>query len=217
LALGTISYFQDLADKFISEFIASRKDRRTSIDLLKIKQGQQESLAEFVRCLHQEAVLILGLEHGVTYTSFLNGLKSGHFKFSLAEQKEATLAKVLGKAADFIRAMEICADNSDAPKKARTPVDRNPGHSDRNHGPREKRPQLEVVDRRFTTDLRSIFMEVRGRPMLRRPPPMIIPSKPHNARKYCEFHEQNGHTTAKCREMKRALHELADKVRLTNS
>ncbi|KAJ8424179.1 hypothetical protein Cgig2_015913 [Carnegiea gigantea] len=53
--------------------------------------------------------------------------------------------------------------------------------------------------------------EVRGHPMLRRPSPMTAPPRPQNARKYCEFHEQSGHATTKCRELKKALHELADK------
>ncbi|KAJ8427750.1 hypothetical protein Cgig2_008554 [Carnegiea gigantea] len=35
--------------------------------------------------------------------------------------------------------------------------------------------------------------------------------KTHNARKYCEFHEQNWYTTTKCRELKKALHALVDK------
>ncbi|KAJ8423700.1 hypothetical protein Cgig2_003384 [Carnegiea gigantea] len=52
---------------------------------------------------------------------------------------------------------------------------------------------------------------VRGHPMLRRLPPMIAPLKSKNARKYCEFHKQSEHTTTECRELKKALHELADK------
>ncbi|KAJ8424033.1 hypothetical protein Cgig2_017720 [Carnegiea gigantea] len=44
-----------------------------------------------------------------------------------------------------------------------------------------------------------------------RPQPMTTAARPHNTRKYYEFHEQNGHTTAECRELRRALHELADK------
>ena len=73
---GNISYFQDLANRFVSQFIASHKERRTSIHLSKIKQVQQESPADFVKRFHQEAVLILDLENRVAYTSFLNGLKS---------------------------------------------------------------------------------------------------------------------------------------------
>jgi len=40
---------------------------------------------------------------------------------------------------------------------------------------------------------------------------MTMPLKPQNSRKYCEFYEQSGHTTTKCRELKTALHELTDK------
>ena len=126
-------------------------------------------------------MLIPDLEDGVAYTSFLNGPKRRHFKFSLAEQKETTLAEALRKAADFIRAIEICVGNSDASKNARIPGDKNLNRSDRNPEPSDRRPQFRIVDPRFTTDARRIFMDVRGHPMLQRPPPMTAPPKPHNA------------------------------------
>jgi len=113
------------------------------------------------------------------------------------------LAEALRKVAGFIRATKICADNSDGPKKARIPMDKNPNHGDRNHGSRDRRPQLEAVNPRFTTDPRFVLMEIRRHPVLRRPPPMTAPPKP-------EFHEQNRHTAAECWELKKALHELAD-------
>ncbi|KAJ8441581.1 hypothetical protein Cgig2_023145 [Carnegiea gigantea] len=40
---------------------------------------------------------------------------------------------------------------------------------------------------------------------------MTLASKPPSARKYYEFHKQNGHTTAKCRELRKAPYELVDK------
>jgi len=57
--------------------------RVNSIHLSKIKQRPQKSLEDFVKRFHQEAVLIFDLEDKVVYTSFLNNLKSGRFKFSL--------------------------------------------------------------------------------------------------------------------------------------
>jgi len=140
----------------------------------------------------------------VAYTSFLNSLKSKRFKSSLAKQKESTLAEALRKATNFIRATEICAEGANASKKTKVPVDRN-------HGQGDRRPRLEGVDPRFTTDPRSILTKVRGHPMLKRPPPMTLPPKPYNAWKYYEFHEQNGHVTAEFQELRKALHELADK------
>ncbi|KAJ8420878.1 hypothetical protein Cgig2_027206 [Carnegiea gigantea] len=85
-------------------------------------------------------------------------------------------------------------------------------------------------DRSMGVDARQACQAARGRPMnsvttytpyatrSRRTAgfeeklqPMTAALKPHNARKYCELHEQNGHTIAECRELKKALHELTDK------
>ena len=166
---------------FVSQFIASRKERQTSIHLSKIKRGPQESLAEFVKHFHQEAVLILDMEDGVEYTSFLNSLKNGHFKFSLAEQKETTLAEALRKVTDFIRAIEISAESTGTSKKAKVPADRNVGRGDR-------RSRLNVRDSHFTVDPRSILVEVKGHRKLRKAQPLTLALKPYNAWKYCEFH-----------------------------
>ena len=147
--------------------------------------------------------MILDLGDGVANTSFLNGLKSDRFKFSLAEQKETTLTEALRKAADFIRAPRSVLKARIVPRKLRS--------LKIGDGGGDGRPRLEVVDPRFTTDPRTILMEVRDHPMLKRPPLMTSTPKPHNARKYCEFNKQNGHMTAECQELRKALHELANK------
>ncbi|KAJ8432677.1 LOW QUALITY PROTEIN: hypothetical protein Cgig2_034003 [Carnegiea gigantea] len=57
----------------------------------------------------------------------------------------------------------------------------------------------------------SILMDVKGHTMLRKPQPMTAVPEPYNAWKYCKFHQQNGHSTVRCWELKKTLHELADK------
>ena len=75
-----------------------------------------------------------------------------------------TLAEALRKATNFIWATEICDENSGVLKKAKAPGDKNFNRGDRNPGPRERRPQFEAIDPRYTTDARSILMEVSGHP-----------------------------------------------------
>ncbi|KAJ8424172.1 hypothetical protein Cgig2_003015 [Carnegiea gigantea] len=62
--------------------------------------------------------------------------------------------------------------------------------------------------------LRGGLETVREHPMLKRPPPMTLAPKPQHTRKYYEFHKQKGHTIAKCRELRKALHELVDKCQI---
>ncbi|KAJ8436705.1 hypothetical protein Cgig2_027226 [Carnegiea gigantea] len=58
---------------------------------------------------------------------------------------------------------------------------------------------------------KRILIEIKLHPMLKKPQPMNAALTQNNVHKYCEFREQNGHTTAECRELKKALYELADK------
>ena len=90
-------------------FVASKKERKTSIHLARIRQQWGEDLKRYVRRFNHEAVLIPDLQDGVAYAAFLNGLLPGRFKFSLAESKVTTLAEALGRAQSFIQATEICA------------------------------------------------------------------------------------------------------------
>ncbi|KAJ8423710.1 hypothetical protein Cgig2_016461 [Carnegiea gigantea] len=50
-----------------------------------------------------------------------------------------------------------------------------------------------------------------GHLMMKRLPSMTSVPNPHNVLKHCEFYELNAHATAKCWELRKALHELEDK------
>jgi len=93
----------------VTQFITSHKERQISIHLSKIKQGKISPLSKFVKRIHQEIVLIPDLTDGMAYTCLL----SDRFKFSLAKQKETSLARPFKKVVDFIRAAEIYADTID--------------------------------------------------------------------------------------------------------
>jgi len=190
--------------------VASKKERKTSIHLARIQQQWGEDLKGYVRRFNHEVVLILDLQDGVAYIAFLNGLLPGRFKFSLAESKVTTLVEALGRAQSFIQPTEICASEESLrpDSKKRVVEDRNVQSNKRHKSTNER------GGGRFHASPRDILMEIKGSPMLRRPTPIGTPINLQNRNKYCEYHEDCNHTTSECRELKKALHEMADRGQL---
>jgi len=119
LPSGSVTSFFQLAELFSSHFVASKKEKKTSIYLARIRQQRGEDLKGYVRRFNHEAVLIPDLQDGVAYAAFLNGLLPGRFKFTLAESKVTTLVEALGRAKSFIQATEICAGEELPGRRAR--------------------------------------------------------------------------------------------------
>ena len=107
--MEVIASFFQLAELFSTHFVASKKEKKTSIHLARIWQQRGEDLKGYIRRLNHEAVLIPDLQDDVAYVAFLNGLLPGRFKFSLAESKVTTLVEALERAQSFIQATGICA------------------------------------------------------------------------------------------------------------
>jgi len=93
---------------FSTHFVTGKRERKTSIHIVKIRQAKGEDLKEYMMRFNQEVVLIPGIQDGVAYAAFLNGLHPGRFKFSLIESKVTTLVGVLRRTQDFIQTIEIC-------------------------------------------------------------------------------------------------------------
>jgi len=196
---GSVASFFQLAELFSAHFITSKKERKTSTHLARIRQQRGEDLKGYVRRFNHEAVLIPDLQDRVAYAAFLNGLLPGRFKFSSAESKVTTLVKALGRAQSFIQATEICT--GDEPpwqeNKKRAVEDRNLQL--------DKRPKQsnERGGGRFHASPRDILIEIKGSPMLKRPRPIGTPINLRNRNKYYEHHEDCSHTMSECRELKK--------------
>jgi len=52
--------------------------------------------------------------------------------------------------------------------------------------------------------------------MLRRPKSIETAVKIWNKNNYCEYHEDYGHTTSKCHQLKKSIHELVDHGQLNH-
>ena len=73
LPRGSVSSFFQLAELFSAHFVASKKERKMSIHLARIRQQRGKDLKGYVRRFNHEAVLIPNLQDGLAYAAFLNG------------------------------------------------------------------------------------------------------------------------------------------------
>jgi len=101
-------YFLPSAGGIVQHPLRSKRERKASIHMAKIRQARGKDLKEYVMRFNREVVLILDLQDGVAYAAFLGGLLSGRFTFSLVESKVITLVDALKRAQGFIQAIEIC-------------------------------------------------------------------------------------------------------------
>jgi len=74
LPSGSMTSFLQLLELFSSHFVASKRERKTSIHITKIRQEKGEDLKKYVMRFNREPVLILDLQVDVAYATFLNGL-----------------------------------------------------------------------------------------------------------------------------------------------
>ena len=96
LPSGRITSFLQLTELFSTQFIESKKERKTSIHLAKIQQATGEDLKEYAMMFSCGTVLIPDLQDG--QPTYLNGLLLERFKFYPTENKVTTLVDALRRA-----------------------------------------------------------------------------------------------------------------------
>uniref|UniRef100_A0A803N0I4 BED-type domain-containing protein n=1 Tax=Chenopodium quinoa TaxID=63459 RepID=A0A803N0I4_CHEQI len=65
-----------------------------------------------------------------------------------------------------------------------------------------------------TTVIVKIYLDIKEKNMLPRPLVVRTPEEKRDKRLWCEYHRECGHTTKNCRELKKALDQLADEGKL---
>ncbi|XP_056698456.1 uncharacterized protein [Spinacia oleracea] len=209
-------------------FMAHKEERKTSMHLGRIQQGNDESLRSYVKRFNLEAGQIPDLPDGVSFDNFIRGLNKGSFKFDLVKKSVRTMAEVLDEAEAFILETEICSaskdgktgeatDSSGKKDKTARKTPRVNGtwalskeHDTNSPGHKRERPQ-EREYFEYNTDLLTILVDVWTKFDLERPFPMKSPAECRDPKLYCQFHVDIGHDTKNCRSLKRALDGLASK------
>ena len=102
----SISSFEQLGRLFISHFISSRRQRRTSDMLIGMKQRENESLQEFITRFNTATLEVTDLDQMVAMSTMKGALKPFRFLFSLDKKFSTSFFEKLSHAEKYANAEE---------------------------------------------------------------------------------------------------------------
>ncbi|XP_062173519.1 uncharacterized protein LOC133878977 [Alnus glutinosa] len=199
---------------FLSQFIAGCKCKKPSTYLFTLKQRQTESLGDYIIRFNHEKLTVDDPKEDLVFAALLNGiLARGLLMRDLAQRTVASLSKLMNKIEEFINAedtMKALLESRQVPETE----SRGKRKDNREEGRkipykvtkkmevvvplRMIAPQGEPIYNRLNSSIARIFMEIREDPELTWQPKMLTPANRRSRNRYCEFHNDHGHNTEEC-------------------
>ncbi|GKU99754.1 hypothetical protein SLEP1_g12552 [Rubroshorea leprosula] len=179
-----------------------------------------------------DAVLeVNSFDQAVGITAVISGLGHERFRDSLLKHPASTFSEVNDRSLKFITAEEYALSQNLTPTKSQHPDwrDENPNRkrmkTTQNRGPmstlRFGRPNSAPPQQPagkppvnwtpFNLPRSQIFMQIKNKMDLRRPGPMRTAAATRDHTRYCDFHQDHGHTTEQCNSLRSELESLAQK------
>ncbi|XP_056691673.1 uncharacterized protein [Spinacia oleracea] len=205
---GSIKIYSELEKVFISQFAAGRRHQKTSVNLMAVRQGETETLRNYIKRFNEEVLKIYNLKD---------------------ETKVSNLEEAMEKAQMHIQPTDVCKISWVGERSTRKKQKPNWGETSKSDKKKKENGSLDQAqpslkssvvaddhgeDPRYNRNRREIYLDLKGKDILPKPPAIRTPEAKQDKSLWCEFHHECGHTTKNCRELKRALDHLADKGEL---
>ena len=105
---GSISSFAELEAKFLSHFMASKRQEKSNFHMLSITQQEGESLPCYLQRFHNGVLAITDLEESIVVLALINGMKIHKLKFQFLKKQVQTYAEAMKQTRSFVIASDIC-------------------------------------------------------------------------------------------------------------
>ncbi|XP_014492328.1 uncharacterized protein LOC106754780 [Vigna radiata var. radiata] len=210
---NSVNSFYTVTTLFKRQFSANRRERVSAAELVNLKQGRDETLRAFMRRYSEAARRVKGVSHEFIINNLPNYLKPGFVSENLYAKLPKTMEELQEKMTKFIK-ME---DQRHYRKKIEAPVtdtkrdDRRSGDRGRNQRPHRRELKALLGPRydhyaHLTTPREKVFDKAVQANLItihkRRTP------RDADASKICRFHDNQGHSTEGCQELKDEIERL---------
>ncbi|XP_057739805.1 uncharacterized protein LOC130956867 [Arachis stenosperma] len=209
----SIASFDDLAKKFLARFSIQKDKTKHAPNLLGIKQGDQESLRNYMERFNKACLDIQNLSIEAAIMGLINGLLEGPFNHSISKKHPTSLNEVQERAEKYINMEE----NSQLGEASKSGFSYPPRDKDKESRKKEDQPTEKPRKYHNYTPLRvslvNVYQEICNTKKI--PPPRPIKHKKERSRtEYCEYHQIYGHPSNEYYDLKNVIEKLAREGRL---
>nr|GFA72248.1 reverse transcriptase domain-containing protein [Tanacetum cinerariifolium] len=176
----SIDSYKDLKAAFLAYFMQQKKYVKDPVEIHNIKHDDGETIEDFMEWFKVETGRIKGAPECMRIFGFMHGVNNSELTKRLNEHVPKTMEEMMIATTAFIRGKAAAASK----KKGR--------------GPNRFTP-LTRTPKEILAAEASKFQS---------PPPMVTPVEKRSNSKFCDFHNDKGHSTDECIQLKKQIEEL---------
>ncbi|XP_012846973.1 PREDICTED: uncharacterized protein LOC105966948 [Erythranthe guttata] len=207
---GSLDGLGQLSERFLSQYSINKRYAKTGSYLFKVKQREGEPLRDYVQRFVKAVHEVPNVNHDLLADILQHNLRHVRFQESIAGRPPQTLEELLNRAEKFIRIEE--AVEMGLPVKRKREEERHEAKR------KEEGRSIHAPTYPKFTPLKAKLMEVwmvaEQKDLVQPPRQMKENPKRQKSEKYCEYHQDRGHTTDECFQLKQEIERLIKKGRL---
>ncbi|GKV26785.1 hypothetical protein SLEP1_g36020 [Rubroshorea leprosula] len=225
----SISSYTKMTSAFATKFSSRRLIRKTTSELMRVKQRDGESLKNYMSRFNDAVLEVSSFDQAVGIAAVISGLKHDRFRDSLIKHAATTFSEVNDRSLKFITAEEYALAQNPPPTKNQHPDWRDDNLSRKRMRMAQNRSPMLTSPTRlgrmnstppqqsagkppvnwtpFNLPRSQIFMQIKNKMDLRRPGPMKTTAASRDHTRYCDFHQDHGHTIEQCNSLKEIKHQ----------
>ncbi|GJU89557.1 reverse transcriptase domain-containing protein [Tanacetum coccineum] len=206
----SIDGYNDLKAAFLAYFMQQKKYVKDPVEIYNIKQRDGETIEEFMERFKIETGRMRGAPECMRIFGFMHGVNNPELIKRLNEHVPKTLEEMMTTTAAFIRG-EITAASKKKVHTTWKSQDQSKRHTsvprpDFRSQPKPKDGRGSSKFTPLTRTPKNNFAAESGK--FKPPPPMVTLVEKRSSNKFCEFHNDKGHNTDECVQLKKQIEEL---------